>query len=135
MNWETVPAEPSVGLPCELFGGFGWYFEALKVNPENADDISLLGVDMYQNTRRWTSWFPSSPIWWTYEVDADKHDLVYAAGSCIQDRRWSLCSCIDQSLPWRDIENISSTKFYRTVFNPLQPEQYFGEPGQWNFKW
>ncbi|HZV71054.1 MAG TPA: T9SS type A sorting domain-containing protein [Saprospiraceae bacterium] len=126
-SWEVVPADPLGGLPCDLFGSFGWYFEALKVNPENPDDIFLLGVDLYRTLDGGVSWFLAAPEWWTYEVHADKHDLVFAAGKIILGTDGGAYrSPVDQSLPWMDIENIPSTQFYRTAFNPHLPDQYFG---------
>jgi photosystem II stability/assembly factor-like uncharacterized protein len=127
MSWDTVPASPFVGLPCELFGGFGWYFEALKVNPENAQDMILLGVDSYRTLDGGMSWFPTTPPWWTYEVHADKHDLAFAAGQMfLGTDGGAYKSPVDQSVPWLDIENIPSTQFYRTTFNCHQTEKYFG---------
>src|SRR5690606_606388 len=32
----------------------------------------------------------------------------------------------DQSQPWRDIENIPATQFYRVGYNPHQPDLYYG---------
>ncbi|MGB3077564.1 MAG: hypothetical protein WBB31_00685, partial [Saprospiraceae bacterium] len=126
-TWSRITADQSVGLPCDLFGSFGWYFEALKVNPENADDISLLGVDLYRTLDGGTTWFLSAPEWWMYDVHADKHDLVFADGQMYLATDGGAYRCpVDQSQPWQDIENIPSTQFYRTVFNPHQPDQYIG---------
>lgn len=126
-SWTRIPADPSVGLPCNLFGSFGWYFEVLKVNPENADDISLLGVDLYRTLDGGQTWFLSAPEWWTYEVHADKHDLVFANGQMyLATDGGAYQTPVDQSQPWIDIENNPSTQFYRTTFNPHQPDQYVG---------
>ncbi len=126
-TWSRITADQSVGLPCDLFGSFGWYFEALKVNPEDANDISLLGVDLYRTLDGGATWFLAAPEWWRYEVHADKHDLVFANGKMYLGTDGGAYSCpIDQSQPWQDIENIPSTQFYRTAFNPHQPDQYIG---------
>ncbi len=127
MSWDTIPIYELETLPCDLYGFNGWYFETLKVNPENAQDISLLGVDMFRSLDGGETWVQSVPIWWTYEVHGDKHDLVFAAGQMYLATDGGAYKCpIDQSLPWSDIENIPSTQFYRTAFNPHQPDQYVG---------
>ncbi|MEO6131567.1 MAG: hypothetical protein ABIQ02_06950 [Saprospiraceae bacterium] len=126
-HWITVSTDSTSGLPCDLFGSFGWYFEALKVNPENALDISMLGVDMYRTLDGGNSWFLSAPVWWTYEVHADKHVLEFSNGQMLLGTDGGAYkSPIDMSQPWNDIENIPSTQFYRTAFNPHQPDQYAG---------
>jgi hypothetical protein len=126
-TWDTIQTEGIDGIPCDLFGNFGWYNEVLKVNPENSQDISILGVDLYRTLDGGITWYPSAPIWWTYEVHADKHDLVYAAGQMFLGTDGGAYKCPqDQSLPWSDMENIPSTQFYRTTFNPHQPDQYIG---------
>ncbi|MEP6646211.1 MAG: hypothetical protein ABJC12_03915 [Saprospiraceae bacterium] len=125
--WENVPADPSVGLPCDLFGSFGWYFEAMKVNPEDPMDITLMGVDMYRTFDGGFSWFLSAPEWWMYEVHADKHVLEFANGQMyLGTDGGAYKTAADQSDPWVDFENIPSTQFYRTAFDPHQPDQYVG---------
>ncbi len=127
MNWDTIPASPQHGLPCQLFGQFGWYFEVLKVNPDNPKDMFLLGVDIYRTLDGGLSWFPAAPEWWWYEVHADKHDLVFAHGHLyLGTDGGAYRTDINQGSEWIDIENIPSTQFYRVAWSPHQPEAYFG---------
>jgi hypothetical protein len=73
------------------------------------------------------NWFEAAPPWWTYEVHADKHDLVFAHGNMyLGTDGGAYMTDIDQLNPWSDIENIPSTQFYRTTFNPHTPDQYYG---------
>lgn len=126
-SWTEIFAVSFNGAPCGIFGNFGWYFEALKVNPENSNDLFLLGVDMYRSTDGGFSWFPAVPVWWTYEVHADKHDLVFAGDKMyLGTDGGAYVSHVSGIDPWADIENIPSTQFYRTAFNPHLPDQYFG---------
>lgn len=128
MSWDTVNAFSANGLPCSMHSGFGWYFEALKVNPENSSDLYLLGVDLFRSVDGGNSWFEFAPSWWTYDVHADKHDLVFNGEDLYlaTDGGAYKGSTLAQTGEWIDIENIPSTQFYRTAFNPHLPDQYFG---------
>jgi photosystem II stability/assembly factor-like uncharacterized protein len=128
VTWDTVRAFPENGLPCELFGSFGWYFEAIKVNPRNSNDLFLLGVDIYRSVDGGLSWFPFAPPWWFYAVHADKHDLVFTGDEMYLGTDGGAYKGYENGLPddWTKIENIPSTQFYKVGFNPHQPDQYFG---------
>ncbi|MDQ3017414.1 MAG: hypothetical protein M3R25_11935 [Bacteroidota bacterium] len=127
LGWEQVNTDPVFGLPCELLGGFGWYFDVLKVNPDNPLDIFLLGVDLYRTLDGGLSWFEAAPTWWLYEVHADKHDLVFNGTEIfLGTDGGAYRQPEDFSSPWSDMENIISTQFYRTTYNPHVPDQYFG---------
>jgi len=126
-TWDTIPTAPIHGVDCDLFGEFGWYFEVLKVNPENPLDMFLLGVDILRTVDGGLTWFEAAPPWWTYAVHADKHDLVFAHGRIyLGTDGGAYTTDINQGEGWTDFENIPSTQFYRTVFNPHLPDQYFG---------
>lgn len=126
-TWDSLSLRTAVEFPCGALAGFGWYFEALKVNPENAQDLFLLGVDLYRSLDGGQSWFEAAPQWWTYEVHADKHDLEFAAGKFyLATDGGAYRQPIDGSEDWEDFENIPATQFYRTTYNPHLPDQYFG---------
>lgn len=127
MSWDTIPTAPENGVYCDLFGQFGWYFEVLKVNPENPQDMFLLGVDILRTVDGGENWFEAGPPWWTYEVHADKHDLVFAHDEILLATDGGAYKTdINQFNDWIDIENIPSTQFYRTTWNPHAPELYYG---------
>jgi photosystem II stability/assembly factor-like uncharacterized protein len=125
-TWDTIPTSIFHGLPCVVMGGFGWYFEALKVNPENPLDMCLLGVSMFRTLDGGQSWFESTTDW-PVNVHADKHDLVYAHGQLFLGTDGGAYSVdINQTTDWIDIEDIPSTQYYRTTWNPHIPDFYYG---------
>lgn len=127
LSWDTIPSTPSHGVYCDLFGEFGWYFEVLKVNPENSMDMFLMGVDLIRTVDGGLSWFEAAPPWWTYEVHADKHDLVFAHDEIfVATDGGAYKTDINQFGEWQDIENIPSTQFYRTAWSPHTPDLYYG---------
>lgn len=127
-NWDKLPIYASNRpISQNLYGGFGWYFGKVKVNPQNPDDLFVLGVDCYRSRNGGDTWELATPPWWTYEVHADKHDLVFTDTEVILATDGGLYATdIDQSDEWRDIENIPTTQFYRVAYNPHNPDFYYG---------
>lgn len=127
-NWtliETINA----GVDAGMMGAFGWYFGKVAVNPADDNEISLLGVDMYSTTNGGQSWAMSTPVWFLYEVHADKHDLAYApSGKRFLATDGGLYSCTGSlfNTTWIDEEFIPCTQFYRVAYNPFQPDNYYG---------
>lgn len=125
-TWNPIPFTTEFGLLCGVLGGFGWYFETLKVNPDNPLDMAILGVSMYRTFDGGVTWFESTgnfPV----NVHADKHDLVFAHGRMYLGTDGGAYETdINQFEDWRDIENIPSTQYYRTTWNPHLPDWYFG---------
>jgi len=125
MNWDTIPRK-STGLPCNVLGGFGWYFGQVRVNPNDADHIFVLGVDMYETRNAGLSWEEATPPWFTYEVHADKHDLVFSDGKILLGTDGGGYQRFVNGSNWTDIENNITTQFYRVTFNPFEEDVYFG---------
>lgn len=126
-TWTTLDISEAAGMSQNALGGFGWYFGKIHLNPQDDNDIFLLGVDLWRSFDGGTNWFSESPPWWTYEVHADKHDLAFTnngdyylatdGGLYFQDRSHN---------EWFDVENIPTTQFYRTAYNPHNPDLYYG---------
>jgi hypothetical protein len=59
------------------------------------------------------------PPWYTYEVHADKHDMVFDnAGNYFLATDGGLYSSSDQGFNWTDEENIPNSQFYRIAASP-----------------
>lgn len=64
----------------------------------------MLGVDMLRTLDGGINWFEATPPWWTYEVHADKHDLVFAHGNMyLGTDGGAYMTDIDQLNSWADI--------------------------------
>ncbi len=112
----------------EPYAGFGWYFGKVAVDPVDPDHIYILSVDLWETNDNGGFWDFAAPIWWSYEVHADKHDLhMNDSGDIILATDGGVYSSnkIDP-FTWIDIENIPTTQFYRVGYNPHEPNTYYG---------
>ncbi|MFK7808536.1 MAG: T9SS type A sorting domain-containing protein [Saprospiraceae bacterium] len=127
-SWFQIPSdEYANGLPADVLRTFGWYFGKIRVNPNNENDIFILGVDLWRTLDGGNSWFMATPIWWQYSVHADKHDLLFLpSGDIILTTDGGLYRTDNSAQEWVDIENIPTTQFYRVAYNPHNPNLYFG---------
>jgi photosystem II stability/assembly factor-like uncharacterized protein len=124
-TWSAVI--PEENLPENALGGFGWYFSKVRINPFDADDITILGVNLWNSMNGGNNWNLMGPEWWTYEVHADKHDLQWIGSqTCVLATDGGLYKTEDHGVTWTDIEDIPVTQFYRAAWNPHNPGVYSG---------
>lgn len=115
------------GVAFDVHKGFGWYFGEIYINPYDNDNIIIPGVDMYQSLDAGVTWSQNVPDWWTYEVHADKHDVLFLnATSYIIATDGGLYKTTDNGLSWTDIENIPVTQFYHIAVDPVNNGTYGG---------
>ena len=123
ITWDSVI--PELNIPENALGGFGWYFSKIRINPFNDEDISILGVNLWNSMDGGINWSLMGPEWWTYEVHADKHDLQWIGPeSCVLATDGGLYRTDDHGLSWIDIEDIPVSQFYRVTANPHNPGVY-----------
>lgn len=116
-----------IGLPSPAQGNFGWYFDGIKINPYNDENIFVLGVNLFASTDGGNSISQIDPAWWTYEVHADKHDLVFASADTIYlATDGGLYRTTDFGSNWTDEDYIPNTEFYHITVNPHETKQYAG---------
>ena len=128
-SWQQLPTDEDLnGLSANALGGFGWYFAKIRVNPQNDNDILILGVDVWRTTNSGQSWYMETPPWWTYEVHADKHDLVFGAagGNYVYLLATDGGLYMKSDQQFIDMENIPASQFYRVAYNPHVPQNYYG---------
>ncbi|MDF1694806.1 MAG: T9SS type A sorting domain-containing protein [Saprospiraceae bacterium] len=125
-SWTEVPTAEETGLPCNVLGGFGWYFGKIRVSPFDEDIIYVLGVDMYDTKDGGQTWNRSTPPWWSYDVHADKHDLMFDGTDMYLTTDGGAYKGNVFTEEWEDIENIISTQFYRVAVSPHDVGSYFG---------
>ncbi|MBK8346159.1 MAG: T9SS type A sorting domain-containing protein [Saprospiraceae bacterium] len=125
-SWQSLIIGGDTGLEQGIYGGFGWYFGKIRINPNNSDDVFILGVDLYRTVDGGISWEAATPPWWSYEVHADKHDLIFQGSNMFLATDGGVYKANIDNARWEDIENIPTTQFYRVSYNPHSPELYYG---------
>ncbi len=127
-NGESFSEVPTDQLRIEEpLGGFGWYFGKIEVDPNDPDHIYVLGVDLWETTDAGLTWQLATPIWFFYDVHADKHDLdITDDGALYLATDGGLYLGRVGSEDWQDLENIPTTQFYRVAYNPHEPSLYYG---------
>lgn len=123
INWE----DEELGMPQGILGGFGWYFGKIRLNPDNPNEIFILGVSLWKTYDGGDHWIEAAPPWWEYNVHADKHDLVYIGqDSFLLATDGGMYLATDQHTTWQDVERIATNQFYRVAYNPHKPDHYYG---------
>jgi len=116
---------PEGAMPDGILGGFGWYFSKVRVNPWNPDDISVLGVELWNTLDGGQTWERMGPEWWTYEVHADKHDLQWVGpNELLLATDGGAYRSDDHGATWEDIEYLPVGQFYRVTHIPAAPGWY-----------
>lgn len=125
-NWTTMPTVAS-GVSTNALGGFGWYFSGISVNPYDYEDVFFNGVQLWRTQNSGTSWATADPPWWTYEVHADKHDMVFLGpDDYLLATDGGLYRTFDAGNNWLKIEEIKTNQFYRVTHTHLDPQNYYG---------
>ena len=127
-NWFPIPTDEDTNfLDAGALGGFGWYFGKIRVNPNDENDLFLLGVDLWRTKDAGLTWNLATPPWWEFSVHADKHDLNFTASNrIVLSTDGGVYRADINAENWEDIENIPTTQFYRVAYNPHNPSWYYG---------
>ncbi len=123
-NWTLLD---TVGLDMNYLGGFGWYFSQIRVSPYNDDEITLIGVESFSSYDGGSSWQKSVPDWYTYQVHADGHDMLYLDSTTVllaTDGGLYKNPNMGNINSWTDIDNIANMQFYRIAIDPHRPGIY-----------
>ncbi|MFN0015816.1 MAG: hypothetical protein ACKVU2_14840, partial [Saprospiraceae bacterium] len=101
-------------------GNFGWYFGKIRLNPTNDEDVYFLGVVLWRKEAGSTQWSIAA------NSHADVHDLQFASNG----RRYlggdgGVYRHSPGDSQWAKSNNLPTTQFYHTTYNPHQPNNYW----------
>lgn len=128
LSWTALNVnDASSGLDLSLFGGFGWYFGRIHINPFDDNTIVLPGVEQYASTDGGQTWVRNVPEWFTYEVHADKHALHYIdATTMIIGTDGGMYKTTDSGQNWTALGELPITQFYRITAKTFSDGVYAG---------
>ncbi len=102
------------------YGGFGWYFSAIEVDPTNDNEVYIAGIEFYKSSDGGLNWNLNMPPWWQYDVHADIHTInMIAPGVYYLGTDGGMFFTNDDGTTYSDIDNIPNTQFYRVEVNPF----------------
>jgi len=125
-SWLRLPTDAeNSGFNNGIFAGFGWYFAKLRVNPNDDQDISILGVQAFRSRDGGTTWTLINRNA-SINVHPDIHELVFTnTGKAILGTDGGMYRFAENGTNWEDIENIPATQVYRVAYNPHIPANYY----------
>lgn len=125
-SWELHTRAGSKNLGTGIMAGFGWYFGKIRVNPNDENDLILLAINIFRYDKNSDTWYDMNTG--NGEIPhADKHDLIFRNNHIYLATDGGLYKGnLSGNANWEDIENIPTTQFYRTAYNPHSPDQYYG---------
>jgi len=98
---------------------FGWYFGKIRTNPTDDEELYFHAIQLWRKPAGNNGWFNAG------SGHADSHDLIFTQSG---RRYWSNDGGVyrnDGQPSWTKALNLPVTQFYRTTYNPHQPDKYW----------
>lgn len=118
-NWTEITG----GAINDVNASFGWYFGNVRVDPENPDEIYVLGQQLYKTYNGGTSWLSDS------YMHVDHHAMEYAPTNpdmILSGNDGGLYISENAGNTWTHFENLPISQFYNIEVDHLQPQRHFG---------
>ncbi len=119
-NWTTITEAGENGYPENTHGGFAWFFGQMAVNPNDDDDIFLLGVQAYRTLDGGQSW---------EDVTAghvDNHHVLFHENDIYIGTDGGAYRSNVNNVNWEDIDFNVTGMLYKVGYNPHLPDLYYG---------
>jgi photosystem II stability/assembly factor-like uncharacterized protein len=105
-----------------MCSSFGWYFGQVRVDPNNENNVFVMGVWAYKTTNGGSSWSETG-----YSMHVDHHAMYIDenTGLIIEGNDGGLYKSTNGS-NWNKINNIPLTQFYYITFDFTHPDRIYG---------
>lgn len=120
LSWENADN----GLDTNVFSAFGWFFGNIRVNPESADNIFVLGLNAYKSSNAgdgdWVRMNGPHVDWHALEFfKGNPDDIVVGTDG-------GLYRSFDRGNTFEFLSNIPITQFYKMEVDFQDPSRIFG---------
>jgi len=124
LSWTRVNDSQIQGLNSS----FGWYFGQIRVDPNNANRIYVLGVELWRSDNAGSSWVLLADYGNTNEIHVDHHamNINPITGRILEGNDGGFYISDDNGDNWDKIDNIPLTQFYDIEIDYTNPEQIYG---------
>jgi len=116
-SWTSL----NINGVADTYGGFGWYFGKVDLNPTNDEEVYFHGILLWRKPAGSTGWSVASG------GHSDSHDLIWTSSG---RRYWANDGGVYRnnanSATWTKSLNLPATQFYHTDYNPHTPNIYWG---------
>lgn len=127
-TWTTAGS----GVSSSIYSTFGWYFGNIRVDPDNANNVFVMGVPMYRTTNGGLSWYESGS-----NMHVDHHAMCFAPSDpskVYQGNDGGLYLSHNSGGNWTKVENQPTSQFYAIDIDYQNPERLYGgtqDNGTW----
>ncbi len=129
-SWTALDVAGNNPQAANVYGDkspLGWYFGTIHVNPFDENHVILPGINMFQSEYGGLSWDQNVPNWQTYEVHADKHDVIFLdINTMVIATDGGLYKTTNRGATWSDIDDIPISQFYDITVSDALYGRYGG---------
>ena len=118
-NWELVTLDDLLGIDSS----FGWYFGNIRINPEDSEEVYVLGQGISKTSNSGTNWQSVNGM------HVDHHALEYSRTNndyILAGNDGGAYLSEDGGNSWFHFENLPITQFYNIDVDFQQPERLYG---------
>ncbi len=124
LNGGTSWTRTNDGALYGMNSNFGWYFGQVRVDPENANRVFVMGVNLFRTENGGSSWTDVSS--WDFHVDHHAMFFDEVNNRIIEGNDGGLYKSQNNGNSWTKINNLPLTQFYAIDIDYQLPERIYG---------
>lgn len=106
---------------ADVFASYGWWFSNIRVDPNDADRVFVLGLDFYRSQNGGGSWQETSD-----GMHVDHHGLDFGPGVIYEGNDGGMYVSDDNGSHWTKLPDLPATQFYAIDVDHQNPWRLYG---------